>query len=268
MRLPDVNCDVAREAISALLDGERPDVDLATLDEHLGGCPTCQKWQEQAHELTRRARLQSARPAPIPTERILAVAGVRHLDRWRRPDSAAAVRFGLVVVAGVQLAVCVPVLLFGHDRSAPLHVAHEMGSFEVAIAVGLLVAAYRPTRAAGMVSLVGAAATLLVVTAALDLAANRTDLSDEAPHLIVVVGWLLLWRLAAVTPPSWERPRSALTAISGMWEGVTHRRGAAVSLDVSDSAEPGRGVASVPATGEVTRPSQAASQNGSEEAVG
>ncbi len=149
-----------------------------------------------------------------------------------------------MAVAGTQLAVCVPVLLFGHDRSAPLHVAHEMGSFEVAIAVGFLVAAYRPARAAGMVSLVGAAATLLVVTAALDLAANRTDLSDEAPHLIVVVGWLLLWRLAAVTPPSWERPRSALTAISGMWDGLTQRSGASAPLDVSDSAEPGRGVAS------------------------
>ncbi len=263
-----MNCDVAREAISAWLDGERPGVDVAALDEHLGGCSACQKWQEQAHELTRRARLQPARAAPVPTERILAVARVRHPVRWWRPDSAAAMRIGLMAVAGTQLAVCVPVLLFGHDRSAPLHVAHEMGSFEVAIAIGFLVAAYRPARAAGMVSLVGAAAALLVVTAALDLAANRTDLSDEAPHLIVVVGWLLLWRLAAVTPPSWERPRSALTGMSGMWDGLTQRRGASAPLDVSDSTETGRGVASAPAAGEVTRPSQAAAHNRSEGAVG
>ncbi len=243
-----------------MLDGERPGVDVAALDEHFGGCLACQKWQEQAHELTRRARLQPARPVPVPTERILAVAGVRHPVRWR-PDSTAAMRVGLVAVAGIQLAVCVPVLLFGHDRSAPLHVAHEMGSFEVAIAVGFLVAAYRPARAAGMVSLVGAAAALLVVTAALDLAANRTDLSDEAPHLIVVVGFLLLWRLAVVTPPSWQRPRSALATMNGMWDRFTQRRGASAPLDASDAAETGRGVASAPASGEVAGPSQVAAHS-------
>ena len=119
-----------------------------------------------------------------------------------------AARLGLVVVAVAQLAVCVPVLLFGHDRSAPLHVAHEMGSFEVAIAIGFLVAARRPGRAMGMLSLMGAAAGLLVVTATLDLVAGRTDLSDEAPHLhrrgrLAAAGWR-----PRVAPPTWERPRS------------------------------------------------------------
>ena len=104
-------------------------------------------------------------------------------------------------------------LLFGHDRSAPVHVAHEMGSFEVAVAIGFLVAARRPGRAMGMLSLMGVAAGLLVLTAALDLLAGRTGLSDEAPHLLVVAGWLLLRWLASVAPPTWERPRSALAAI-------------------------------------------------------
>jgi predicted anti-sigma-YlaC factor YlaD len=250
-----------------LLDVERPGVDLAALDEHVSGCPACQKWQEQAHELTRRARLQPARPAPVPTDRIVGLVRIRPA-RWWRPDSVAAVRIALIAVAGTQLAVCVPVLLFGHDRSAPLHVAHEMGSFEVAIAIGFLMAAYRPSRAVGMLTLVGAAATLLAVTATLDLVANRTDLSDEAPHLIVLIGWVLLWRLAAVTPPSWERPRSALTVLNATWDGLTQWKAAPAPLDISDAAESGRGVAFAPATGDLSRPSEAAAGNRSEEAVG
>jgi hypothetical protein len=136
----------------------------------------------------------------------------------------AAARLGLVVVAGAQLAICVPVLLLGHDRSAPVHVAHEMGSFEVAVAIGFLVAARRPGRAMGMLSLTGVAAALLVLTAALDLAAGRTDLWDEAPHLLVVAGWLLLRRLAAVAPPTWEQPRSVLAVLGSGWAAVTDRR--------------------------------------------
>ncbi len=133
-------------------------------------------------------------------------------------------RLGLVVVAVAQLAVCVPVLLFGHDRSAPVHVAHEMGSFEVAVAIGFLVAARRPGRAMGMLSLMGAAAGLLVLTATLDLVAGRTGLSDEAPHLLVVAGWLLLRWLATVAPPTWERPHTALAVIDAGRAVWTERR--------------------------------------------
>ena len=87
-------------------------------------------------------------------------------------------------------------LLFGQDHAAPVHVAHEMVFVDVAVAIGFLVAARRPARAMGMLSLVGIAAGLLVVTAVVDLMAGRTSLSDEAPHLLVVAGWLLLHRLA------------------------------------------------------------------------
>jgi hypothetical protein len=135
-----------------------------------------------------------------------------------------ATRLGLVVAAVAQLALCVPVLLFGHDRSAPVHVAHEMGSFEVAVAIGFLVAARRPGRAVAMLSLMGVAAGLLVLTAVLDLLAGRTSLADEAPHLIVVVGWLLLSRLATVAPPTWERHRTALATIAAGWAVLTEPR--------------------------------------------
>jgi len=112
-----------------------------------------------------------------------------------------------VAVAAAQLAITVPYLLFGHDHSAPAHIAHEMGSFDAALAVGFGVAAWRPERALGMRALVGAASALLVLTAVIDLAGGRTSPWEEAPHLLAVGGWLLIRYLARVTPPPAARAR-------------------------------------------------------------
>ena len=204
-----------------MLDGEPAEVDLTELDRHLVECVDCQRWRERAHELTRRVRLQPARPAPRPTAQLMDAVHGQSGVSWWRPDSMTAARIGLVAVALAQLALWLPVLLFGHDHAAPVHVAHEMGSFDVAVAMGFLVAARRPGRAVGMLSLVGIAAGLLVVTAVVDLMAGRTSLSDEAPHLLVVAGWLILHRLATIAPPTSERPWSALAAAGKAWESLT-----------------------------------------------
>jgi hypothetical protein len=104
------------------------------------------------------------------------------------------------VIAIAQIVLTLPALIFGSDHEAPSHVAHEMGSFGMALAVGFLIVAWQPQRARGMHLLVGAAAVLLLVTAIFDLLAGRTSLSDEAPHLLVLAGWLLMFRVAAQTP--------------------------------------------------------------------
>lgn len=197
-----MDCIAAREAISALLDGERPGVGDAWLESHLATCAACRDWREQAHEVTRRARLAEAAPAPLPDPSLLAKA--RALERrgswWR---TLALTRIGLVLVGLAQIALSLPDLT-GSYRDAPIHVAHEMGALDLALAVGFLVAAYRPARAQGMRALVGCAALLLIATAVLDLLAGRTSLGDEAPHLLVLAGWLLLRRAATLMPPEEE----------------------------------------------------------------
>jgi hypothetical protein len=60
------------------------------------------------------------------------IGGQRRL-RWWRPELISSIGLGLVVAA--RLAPSAPVLLFGHDRSDSLRVTHEMGSFEVAVAL-------------------------------------------------------------------------------------------------------------------------------------
>jgi predicted anti-sigma-YlaC factor YlaD len=202
-----VTCDVAREAISALLDGEVAGVSAAEVDRHLQSCPACRSWREAAHEVTRRARVELMRQGPRRTDEVLVAA--RSAGRLPgRPSTATLARLGLVAIAAAQIAITVPILVFGQDHSAPGHIAHEMGSFDAALAVGFLIAAWRPGRALGMRTLIGAAAVLLTFTAVIDLARGATEVLDEAPHLLALAGWLLVRHLAAVSAPTVEDPAS------------------------------------------------------------
>lgn len=194
-----------------MADGEDPGADSGEVEAHLAGCAACRAWRDAAHEVTRRARLGVAQPVPVRTAKVAAAArAAARVPRQAR--LAALVRVGLVAVAFGQLAFTVPCLLFGHDHSAPEHIAHEMGSFDAALAVGFLVAAWRPGRALGMRALVGVASALLVVTAVIDLVAGRTSVGDEAPHLLAVAGWLMICYLASVTPPTAASARPVLAA--------------------------------------------------------
>jgi predicted anti-sigma-YlaC factor YlaD len=218
-----MDCTTARQAVSALLDDEPLGVDRHTLEAHLAGCSPCRRWRDHAHLVTRRFRLMPALVTPPARRALTAAAGIGSRRRLRE---IVLTRAALAMIAVAQVVwVTVPVFLFG-DRGAPTHVAHEMGSFDMALAVGFLVAAWRPARAQGMRALVGAAAVLLVGTAIVDLAGGLTSLGDEAPHLLAVAGWLLLRHLAALMPSSGDDRGLALARLVGLWS----RRAAAPAL--------------------------------------
>lgn len=200
-----MDCTHAREAISALLDGEPVGADRSLVEQHLAGCAACRAWREEAHALTRRTRLAAAGEHPAPNPELLDAALAEWDGRTHRAAIAMA-RGGLVLIAVAQAAFALRNLLLGSDHGAPIHVAHEMGSFELALAAGFLVAAWFPSRARGMIPLVGCVALLLVGTATLDLVEGHTVLADEAPHLLAVAGWLLLARFSTLVPSSGEDP--------------------------------------------------------------
>jgi predicted anti-sigma-YlaC factor YlaD len=206
-----MDCESAHEAISAALDGELGAEEARLLDRHLHRCSDCRHWRETAYELTRRVRLSAVTDAPAPDPGLAAAATAARYEQ-AGPREVWLARVGLVLLAMGQIVITIPALIFGTDHDAPIHVAHEMGSFDLAIAAGFLVAAWNPRRAKGMRALVGVAAVLLFVTAVIDLAAARTTLLDEAPHLLTIAGWLLLEVLARRAPE--ERELRGLT-VSG-----------------------------------------------------
>jgi predicted anti-sigma-YlaC factor YlaD len=188
-----VECDRAREAISARIDGEDPGVPAGALEAHLAGCAACRGWQQRAHAVTRRARLGGSFLDRDLAPRVLAATPAARGRRVR-----VAQRAGLLAVALAQLAITVPLLILGHDHDAGAHAAHELGSFDVALAIAFAVGAIRPALSAGLAWPCGIAAAGLAATALADLAGGQAIGADEAQHLIAVFGAALLcWQARA-----------------------------------------------------------------------
>ncbi len=128
-------------------------------------------------------------------------------DGALRPFLFSPVRVALVGIAIAQLALAVPTLLFGSDEGAPVHIAHEVGAWDLALAVGFLFAAWRPLRAVGMLPFVAALSAGLVFTAAVAIANGKTPAVLELTHMLELVGTVLLWMLTS------PRPRRALKIV-------------------------------------------------------
>jgi predicted anti-sigma-YlaC factor YlaD len=183
-----MECDRAREAISARIDGEDPGVPDDAIAAHLAGCAACRDWEQRAHVLTRRTRLGGAVLEQDLTERVLTALPPSRRGRRLRVS----LRGALLVVAIAQVAVTVPLLILGHDRDASAHAAHELGSFDLALAIAFIVGAAKPRLSAGLAWPCGIAAGGLVATAVIDMIAGQTFGVDEAQHLIALAGALLL----------------------------------------------------------------------------
>jgi predicted anti-sigma-YlaC factor YlaD len=186
-----MECDRAREAISARIDGEDLSVPADALEAHLAACSDCRGWQQRAHAMTRRARLGGPFLDRDLTGRVL--AAIPPAPARRRLGLA--VRAALIAAALGQLAVTVPLLFLSHDYGASAHAAHELGSFGLALAIAFAVGAARPGLAGGLAWPCGIAAASLAGTAVADLIGGQAPGADEAQHLIAVAGAvLLIWQ--------------------------------------------------------------------------
>jgi predicted anti-sigma-YlaC factor YlaD len=205
-----VDCDSAREALSARIDGEASGVPEAVLDNHLASCAPCRQWQQRAHAVTRRARLGGVFLDHDLAPQVLAAVPAP-AAQWRR---RAFQRGALLALALGQLAIAAPMLILGHDHDAGVHAAHELGSFNLALAAAFAAGAIRPKLSAGLAWPCAVAAAGLVVTAVADLFSGQALGADEAMHLVAVAGAALLaWqsRLPDV--------RSAGAAVHGRTDG-------------------------------------------------
>jgi predicted anti-sigma-YlaC factor YlaD len=200
-----MDCRGVREAISAHLDGEEGPVDAAIVDAHLRACQACRAWSEDLAALHRLVRVRAADEVPDLSAAIVAARrrGRRSPLVARGPlaEPVSPVRWGLFVVALTQLILAVPPLLLGEDAGATVHVARELGSFDVALAVGLLVAAWQPARAWGLFPVVAALGLVMLGTAVLDVVDGSAGLGGEAHHLLDLAGVVLLWLVAREDRP-------------------------------------------------------------------
>ncbi len=199
-----MRCDHVRLGLSARLDGEDAGVPDAVLDAHVETCLGCRAWLDGAAAVSRRLRLRVTEPppdlAPAVVERVGDPAVV---SRPSRPLA----RVALGLTALLQLALSVPTLLTGQE-DAGVHVARELGVMDIALAIGVLAAAWRPWRAAGMLPVVAALAVGLSATTIIDVLGGQVPALAEVPHLLALVEAALLWRLrvGGVPPRTFRTP--------------------------------------------------------------
>lgn len=201
----DMDCDVAREAVSARIDGEREQIPAARVDEHLADCAPCRQWQADAVEQTQlfrrlagRSQLSAVRPrtAPVPQR--------------RRSPSAPWPRWALGAVGVVQLVLAVAQGLGVHlgvpHAAMGGHVLNESTAWSAALGVVMVAAAIRPSVAGGLMWVLGAFAAVLSVYVVSDALAGRVTADRVLTHLPVLVGALLAWLVWRPGRPDGHRP--------------------------------------------------------------
>ena len=211
-----MRCDLCREAVSARIDDEPAPLPEADLYAHLAECADCRAFAGQAEALHRRLRVRPAEAVPDRSAELLAAIAPHapRADRSAgRPGLAGLAdratdrgwtRYALLWVALTQLALAIPALFLGTDHGADLHVAHEIGSWDAALAFAMLTVAFQPRRAAGLLPFVGSLTVVLFATAVLDVAGGHTPAIGESGHLLTLVGVVLLWLVSRARPD--ERP--------------------------------------------------------------
>jgi predicted anti-sigma-YlaC factor YlaD len=190
-------CADVRVSMSAALDGEMPSLPPDVVEHHLRGCGECRRWSEAVAGLHRSLRVQPAEDEPDRTDAILAA-----LPR-RRPladDRVQTLRLVSLAVALVQLVASIP-LLFPSDTMPGMpgmdgHLERHLGISALAMAVGLLVVAWRPERARAMLPILAVLVVGLAWACLGDIWAGRPVPGNLLAHGADVAGLEVVWFLA------------------------------------------------------------------------
>lgn len=185
------SCELWREAISAAADGEPVSIERRLLDAHVASCGACRAYAENVHLLRRAAGVEVASAMPD-----LAGTVVKAARAFDRKSVWWILRVALGVVGMQVIVLSAPALFLGHSSGSDEHAARHIGSFAIAYAIGLLVVAFRPAKARGLLPVAAALAGCLAITAVIDVAAGRVPAVTEVDHIPEVIGLVLVWLMA------------------------------------------------------------------------
>jgi predicted anti-sigma-YlaC factor YlaD len=201
-----VDCDIAREALSARLDGEREPVPSVRVDEHLASCPQCrawyadaQGWTLQLRSMVDRGRRLAGAPAAGDHEKTS--------DRMKWIQSHW-LRVALGVVGVIQIALAVAQIAgadFGmvathgsaHSAMSGAHLLNESTAWSLALGAGMVVAALWRAALPGVTCILAGFTVVLSCYVISDGLSDRVTGARSLSHVPVVVATvlaLLLWR--------------------------------------------------------------------------
>lgn len=188
-----VRCEVAREALSARIDGENEGVPSARVDEHLAGCAGCREWYAAAQ-----ASNWTAGPAavgPDQTEAILANTASVRPRTPRERLSQNVVRGGLTVAGLAQIVIAMIQMTgsdFGMDAHDSMmaghHLLNETTAWSMALGVGMVVAAWWQRALPGLLVVLAVFTVVLGGYVVADVVNGDVTGWRVLSHLPVVVG--------------------------------------------------------------------------------
>ncbi|MGW4100998.1 DUF2275 domain-containing protein [Mycobacterium sp. NPDC004974] len=210
-----MDCVVAREALSARLDGEREPVPSARVDEHLRDCRDCAAWYDKAGTLA--LQLRDLANAGLmgtvngrPDRRKGALGG---LGQWlsRHLLTVAIVVIG---VAQVVLAVAQAVgMNFGmvaahHGSASGAHLLNESTAWSAALGIATVAMAFRHRIAPGLACVLVIYCGFLAYYVVSDAIAGQVTPVRILSHLPVAVAAVLSVLASRATRPQDPSPRA------------------------------------------------------------
>ncbi len=202
-----MRCEVVRETLSSLLDGEQQELPAQQVDAHLASCRSCRRWlvgaAAQARRLTDLNTDTEIDAGPDLAAQILAAAGVTSVtaenpddslwSRWgfRRPALVAVgvlqVGMAAIQIAGVDFGM-VSAHGHGHPAATGAHLLHESTAWLLALGGAMIAAGVWPSVAAGVAAIAGVYALALGGYVAVDAYHGQVTAARIASHLPVLIG--------------------------------------------------------------------------------
>ena len=233
-----MRCDVAREALSARLDGERPQVLAQQVDAHLESCRACRSWLIGAAVQTR--RLASIEPGQAPDLVGMIMASIDQQSpgyhRWMRWLRSHYRRWGLIGVGIFQVAIAAAQISgidFGmvsshmHGAMSGEHLMHESTAWLLALGLAMIAAGIWPVTAIGVAAISGVYSIALLSYVVVDAANGEVTAARIASHMPLLLGLvftLLVAREHAGTRKSRSSERDAETEHPAQHAASTGRR--------------------------------------------
>jgi len=201
-----MRCSVAREALSARIDGEREPVPAARVDEHLEECADCARWYLLASRLTTPGAGALPGPNRDLADRIVRSATSSAPPRERRPWLTSTCRYGLTVAGVVQILLAVAqaaglrfgMFSMGHEMGdGGRHLLNESTAIMLGLGLACAVAAWWTRALAGVVVVLIGYSAILAIYVVHDLVADEVTVARAASHLplLAALGFaVVLWR--------------------------------------------------------------------------
>jgi RNA polymerase sigma factor (sigma-70 family) len=194
-----MRCDVAREALSARLDGERPQVLAQQVDAHLETCRACRAWLIGAAVQTRKLASVAPGKGPDLVDKIMASidqpAPTYH--RWMRWLRSRYRRWGLIAVGVFQVAIAaaqISGINFGmvsshmHGAMSGEHLMHESTAWLLALGLAMVAAGVWPVTAIGVAAITGVYSVALLGYVVIDAFAGEVTATRIASHMPLLLG--------------------------------------------------------------------------------